>query len=283
MRIVGYNVQILGVSVIYRQVLTTAVSGFALLCTSMAMAGPVYQPQGANLTFGDVTHGKRVQSASSNPAAAAADYNRNAGKPFRGTVVSLAAGLEYGNVQELFEAIRHNDFRTDERLGVDLGALWVGENYQLGVQVTNVNEPKFTFPDVNLDLYRNPQSKLILLQDQQYEMDRQWKLEGSWFSKERRWSGHVGYDVDTATDPMGDDFQWATLSIGYARDSWWFPGARIGFRQNLAGTTLKYLGLGFTAFKYFNFDIASALDTVRIDGQKLPQGLMLSLGVEINS
>ncbi len=93
MRIGGYNVPILGVSVIYKQVLITAVSGFALLCTSIVLAGPVYQPQGANLTLGDVTHGKRVQSASSNPAGAAADHNRNAGQPFRGTVVSIAAGL----------------------------------------------------------------------------------------------------------------------------------------------------------------------------------------------
>jgi len=485
---------------IFKQALTAGVSGLALLCTGMVLAGPVYQPQGANLTLGDVTHGKRVQSASSNPAGAAADYNRNAGKPFRGTVVSFAAGLEYGNLQDLFdlydeitkghepsppgtgpvqlpepkpgidfgkiwdelnpdiqaavteianeiavqslllkvisveghakawvaadapfvigneylggawtfgvnwsgsskafglsediefdrdeaitriedwfnllpinrpvllpvsdefilridpmtqvvsgfidndssmitkstrttdlsfgysrqawsnesgslylgaeahyynmqlsrvsirfgdisnsedlfEAINDGNFRTDERLGVDLGALWVGENYQLGVQVTNVNEPNFTFPDVDLDVYRNPNSVQFLLQDQRYEMDRQWKLEGSWFSKERSWSGHIGYDADSATDPMGDDFQWVTASVGYATNSWWFPGARLGYRQNLTGTKLKYIGLGFTAFRYFNFDISSALDVVKIDGQKLPQGLMLSLGFEIN-
>ena len=81
--------------------------------------------------------------------------------------------------------------------------------------------------------------------------------------------------------PMGDEFQWATFSIGYARDSWWFPGARIGYRENLAGTRLQYLGIGFTAFRYFNFDVSSALDTVKIDGQTLPLGVMLSLGFEI--
>ena len=65
--------------------------------------GPVYQPPGANLTYGDVTHGQRVQSASSNPAAAAADLARAPGKSTRGTLVSVAAGLEYGNVQDLFD------------------------------------------------------------------------------------------------------------------------------------------------------------------------------------
>ena len=486
---------------ITRPTLTAAVSAIALFCTTFAHAGPVYQPPGANLTLGDVTHGKRVQSASSNPAAAAADLARNAGKPTRGTVLSGAAGLEYGNIQNLFDfydqvtggyepsepgtgdfpaqlpelkpgidlgeiwdrlnpdmqeavntiakqvatqvvlaalikaeghakawiaadapfvigneylggawtfgvnwsgsskalglvqpidfdpdaarqaledwfntaianrptefsisndvelavdpvtngvflsidndssiltkstqtteltlgysrqawsgsagslylgaearlylmqlsrlsvrfgditdsealfdAIRDANFRSDENLGIDLGALWVGDNYQLGVQVTNINEPEFTFPDVNLDSYRSENAIRFLQRDSRYTMDRQLKLEASLFTSDRRWSAHLGYDADPATDPMGDRFQWLTVSGGFTTDSWWLPGGRIGYRQNLAGTKLKYASIGFTAFRIFNFDIASALDTVKIDGQKLPQSLMLSLGFEI--
>jgi hypothetical protein len=464
-------------------------------------AGPVYQPPGANLTLGDVTHGQRVQSASSNPAAAAADLARIGRKPTRGTVLSLAAGLEYGNIQnlfdfydqvtaayepsepgtgdfpaqlpelkpgldlgqiwdnldpdiqdavntiaqevatqvvlavlikdeghakawiaadapfvigneylggawtfgvnwsgsskafglvapidfdpdaarqaledwfntqiadrpvefsvsnqvelavdpgtnavflsidndssiltkatqttelnlgysrqawsgsagglylgaearlylmqlsrlsvrfgditdseELFDAIRDSNFRTDEALGVDVGALWVGNNYQLGAQITNINEPTFKFPNVNLAPYRSQTAIGFLQRDQKYTMDRQLKLEASLFTASRSWSAHLGYDADTATDPMGDRFQWLTVSAGFATESWWIPGGRIGYRQNLAGTELKYLSIGITAFRIFNLDIASALDTVKIDGQKLPQGLMLSLGFEI--
>ena len=73
------------------------------LVSGVVLAGPVYQPPGANLTLGDVTHGKRILSASSNPAAAAADRARASGKPVRGTMISGAAGLEYGNVDNLFE------------------------------------------------------------------------------------------------------------------------------------------------------------------------------------
>jgi hypothetical protein len=75
----------------------------SLLWLGTASAGPVYQPPGSNLTFGDVTHGLRVQSASSNPAAAAADRARAQGVSNRGLVFSAAAGIEYGNVQELFD------------------------------------------------------------------------------------------------------------------------------------------------------------------------------------
>lgn len=474
----------------------------ALICATSVHAGPVYQPQGANLTLGDVTHGKRVQSASSNPAAAAADLARASGKATRGTVVSVAAGLEYGNIQNLFDyydsvtgayepsdpgtgggpsqlpelkpggidlgeiwdsldpdaqeaariiatevaiqvvlaalireeghakawvavdapfvidneflggawtfgvnwsgsskayglvqpidfdeaaarqalqdwfdtlplnrptqlplggsigltvdpvtngvllgidndssmitkatqttelnlgysreawrndagnlylgtearlylkrlsrfslrfgditdsealfdAIRDSNFRDDAALGVDIGALWVGENYQLGAQLTNINEPTFKFPAVDLEPYTSEIAIQFLQRDQIYRMDRQLKLEASMFTADRRWSAHIGYDADSATDPMGDRFQWLTVSAGFTNDSFWLPAGRIGYRQNLTGTELGYISIGFTAFKIFNFDIASALDTVRIDGKKLPQGLMGSIGFEI--
>ena len=475
----------------------------ALIAANVA-AGPVYQPPGANLTLGDVAHGNRLQSASSNPAAAAADRARAGGKPVRGTVVSGAAGLEYGNVQnlfdlyndltqayapsdpgtgggpgqdpddkpddginigdildnldpqiqeavdalareiatqtvllllikeegyarawlaadapfvfdkqvlggtwtlgvnwsgsskafgitepieferdaarqaledwvntlpidrpgsfsisdsivltpqpeagavflaltndsslvskssqttefslsysrealsresgalyfgaqaniylkqlsrlsvrfgditnseELFDAIRNADFKTDEGAGIDMGVLWVASNYQLGAQVTNINEPRFVFPDVNLAPYRSESIIRALENDKTYVMDRQLKLEASLFSQDRRWSAHLGYDVDAATDTLGDRFQWLTLSGGLNTDSWWIPSLRIGYRQNLAGTELGYFSVGATLFKYVNIDIASALETVKIDGDTLPQGLMGSIGFEIS-
>jgi len=185
------------------------------------------------------------------------------------------------NSEELFDAIRDADFRNAERLGIDIGALWVGENYQIGAQLTNVNEPNFTFPEVNLDPYKNEDIIGFLQSDQSYRMDRQLKLEASLFTSDRRWSAHLGFDADPATDPMGDRYQWLTLSTGFTTDSWWLPGARIGYRQNLAGTEMSYLGIGLTAFKIVNIDIASALDKVSIDGTTLPQGLMVSIGFQI--
>jgi hypothetical protein len=472
-----------------------AASATALLC-GVAAAAPVYQPPGANLTYGDVTHGLRVQSASSNPAAAAADRTRQEGQSTRGTVFSVAAGLEYGNLQELFDvyneiaagyrrsnpgtgskpddginigkiidaidpdlgaaidaigaeittqlalqalmategygkawvsadlplvlggdflggtwttgvnwsggskafgvpvplefdidqalmdledwaienvgnlvgpvdlsgdvqlqidptsrnvlvildndsslltkasqltefnlgysresltndsgrlylgveaklyqmrlsrlsarlgditdsqelfdAIDNGDFNNDTDFGVDIGALWVGRNYQIGAQWTNINEPTFEYPDVDVSQYRNQEIVDFLQSDKRYTMDSQVKLEASFFSSDRRWSAHLGYDADETKDPFGDEYQWATLSAALARpESFWLPNFRVGYRQNLAGTELGYVSVGLTAFKYVNFDIASALDTVYIDGTKLPQGLMGSIGFQI--
>jgi len=192
--------------------------------------------------------------------------------------------FRFGDVadsEELFEAIRDSNFRSDEGLGVDVGALWVSGNYQLGAQVTNVNEPTFAFPQVNLDPYSDDGVIRFLQRDKNYTMDRQLKLEASVFSPKRRWSAHLGYDVDPATGTMGDRFQWMTVSAGFSTDSRWIPSWRVGYRRNLAGSELGYASIGLTAFKIVNFDISSTFDTVRIDGTELPRGLMASIGFQI--
>jgi hypothetical protein len=48
------------------------------------------------------------------------------------------------------------------------------------------------------------------------------------------------------------------------------------------GTEKTYASLGMTVFKYINLDISSALDITRIDGKKLPEGLMGSIGFQIS-
>ena len=86
-------------------------------------------------------------------------------------------------------------------------------------------------------------------------------------------------DLNPAVDPMGDDYQWASVSAGYATKNWWLPGIRTGLQSNLAGTQLTYLSAGLTLFKYLDIDVASALDTVKIDGEDLPRGLNISVAL----
>ena len=187
------------------------------------------------------------------------------------------------NSEELFDAIDNANFRNDQGVGVDIGALWVANNYQLGVQWTNINEPEFKYPEIDVSPYRDARIVETILRDQIYTMDSQVKLEGSVFTSDRRWSAHLGIDADSARDALGDDYQWVTLSAAWTRpDSFWLPNLRFGWRQNLSGTELGYLSVGATMFRYVNIDISSALDTVKISGTELPQGLMGSIGFHIN-
>ena len=80
---------------------------------------------------------------------------------------------------------------------------------------------------------------------------------------------------------MGDDFQWFTVSGGLSTESPWLPNVRFGYRRNLAGSELEYLSVGLTAFKWINFDLASEIGRVTIDGDKVPRGLMLSIGFQL--
>jgi len=192
--------------------------------------------------------------------------------------------VRFGDItdsDELFDAIRDADYQDDNELGFDLGALWVANHYQLGMQVANINEPKFSYPRSNLSKFTDRNIIAYLLNDQTYVAERQWKFEGSVFSANRKWTANLGFDANAVPDPMGDDYQWLTASVGYATDSWWIPGARAGYRKNLAGTELGYVGIGLTVLKVVNIDIASALETVSISGTDLPRGLRGSIGFQI--
>jgi hypothetical protein len=183
---------------------------------------------------------------------------------------------------EIFDSIRNADFVSENGFDFDVGFLWAGDNYQLGAMVTNINEASFNFPVANESVYSDLDIIDFLRQDRVYTMERQLTLEGSIFSGSRRWIVNFAYDANEVPDPMGDDYQWASVSGGYLTDSWWLPGIRASYRQNLAGTELAYVGVGVTLLKVLNLDVISTLDTVNIDGQDLPQGLMASIGFQIN-
>jgi hypothetical protein len=193
--------------------------------------------------------------------------------------------VRFGDItdsESLFDYIRDANFESDTRVSVDIGALWVSDNYQLGAQLTSLNQPEFQFPSVNIAPYRDEDIIRRIRQDRIYTMERQLKLEASLYSSDRRWSGHLGVDANSATDPLGNDYQWLTVSAGYETRNQWIPGLRLGYRQNLAGTEKTYASLGMTVFKYINLDISSALDVTRIDGKKLPEGLMASIGFQVS-
>jgi hypothetical protein len=192
-------------------------------------------------------------------------------------------GVRFGDItdsEELFDTIRDAEFERDSTFGLDLGVLWIGENYQLGASLNNVNQPGFDYPEIDTKLFRDSAIIELLQIDRSYEMERQLKLEATWFSPARRWTANVGADANAIVDPVGDEFQWATISGGYQPDSRWLQSVRVGYRHNLAGTEKTYYSAGITAFSYFNFDIATSHQTVTIEDSKLPEGLIVSFGFQ---
>lgn len=115
-----------------------------------------------------------------------------------------------------------------------------------------------------------------------YEMKPQLQLEGAVYSESQNWVVNAGLDANAVPDPVGRDFQWLTLSGAYATDSWWIPGARVGYRTNLAGSKLSYVTGGLTMFKALSLDVAYGLDSVTDDkGNSIPRSAMINLGLQM--
>ena len=182
---------------------------------------------------------------------------------------------------ELWQSIKDADYNYTNGVGADLGVLWSGSSYQLGATLTNINEPSFKYPAVDTSNYKDPAVIAFLEKDDEYVMERQLRLEGSVFTANKHWSVNFGLDANKVPDPLGYNYQWATVSAAYSRDSFWLPGVRFGLRKNLAGTKISYLGAGITAFKYVNLDLASSFDSTKINGTELPRSLLVNLGFNV--
>ena len=185
------------------------------------------------------------------------------------------------DAKSIFEALDKDNFSYTEKLSMDIGAIWTGKQYQLGATLTNINEREFKFPGVDLSKISNPDIVNAIRRRQTYTMERQLKLEGGYISKTGAWGLNFGIDANAVPDPMFDDYQWVSLGAGFASDNWWLPGARVGIRKNMAGTKLTYITAGITVFNIVNLDLATTTQTIKVDGDTIPQGLILNIGAQV--
>lgn len=172
-------------------------------------------------------------------------------------------------------------YASSSGFGLDVGALWTSKRYRAGAWISNLNKPSFKYNANNLTGYTSAGVIAQLNTAETYDMKPQLQLEGAAYSESQNWVVNAGLDANAVKDPVGRDFQWATLSAAYATNSWWIPGARAGYRSNRAGSKLSYLTGGLTMFKALSLDVAYGLDSVTIDGKSAPRSFMANLGVQM--
>ena len=185
------------------------------------------------------------------------------------------------NARTIFDALDKSNFSYQQKFALDLGAIWSGKQYQLGATLTNLNEPDFNYPAADLSGFTNPFIIQLIRDRERYVMERQLKLDGGYITNDGAWGINFGLDANPVPDPMGDDYQWASVGAGFASDSWWLPGARIGIRKNMAGTKLTYVTAGVTVFNIVNLDLAATTQTIQVNGRTLPRGLIANIGVQV--
>ncbi|MGC2167103.1 MAG: hypothetical protein WA632_13945, partial [Gallionella sp.] len=131
-------------------------------------------------------------------------------------------------------------------------------------------------------LYTHPGVIAQINADGTYKMKPQLQLEAAAYSVSQNWVLNGGLDANAVQDAVGRDFQWFTLSASYATTSWWIPGARVGYRSNLAGSKLGYITGGLTLFKAMSLDIAFTPKKVTDDkGNSIPRSAMINLGFQM--
>jgi hypothetical protein len=163
-------------------------------------------------------------------------------------------------------------------IGLDLGAIWVSEHYQAGLTLANINEPDFDTASIVANAASNNYG---ISSTDSYTMEMQATIDLAVALSNKQVMLGMTYDANSVEDAVGDEYQWAAVSLSYYGDSHFLPGIRAGFRQNLAGSELSYVSGGLTLFKRLNLDLAVSLDTVEDDeGSSSPRSFYLSLGYD---
>lgn len=194
-------------------------------------------------------------------------------------------GTRIGDVSDteaLFDDIHNADFIYKNGYDIDVGLVWAADNYQIGASFNNIIEQDYKFPELDKDRFSSVTILNKLNAHESYTMERQLKLEAGVYTDQRHWSLNAELDANAIQDPMRDEYQWFTLTAGYAADNWWLPSARFGVSRNLVGSKLSYVNAGVTVMKIINLDVATTLDTVTLDGLERRRGLSLSLGIQFN-
>jgi len=184
--------------------------------------------------------------------------------------------------QDVFDNATDVTFSSDTGFGLDAGVLWVSKHYRAGATLTNINEPSFDYGPLDLSAYDMSRSVgQRLAAGETYTMEKQLQLEAALFTENQNWVISAGFDANAVKDALGDEYQWATVSAAYATDTWWLPGLRAGLRKNMAGTEIDYLSVGAT-LAMVNIDVAWSSDKVTIEGNTVPRGAMINLGLEVS-
>ena len=269
------------------------------VATTLANNYAAYQSSGSTAAFNNypaITNDSTLLVKAAVVAELGLGYSRQLMKKETG---DLAAGarLKYYQVKLARDAQKltnstgaQNTFKATQTyssssgVGVDLGTLWTARRYRVGAWVNNINGPSFKYNSIDTTVlaYAGTNVPNQLSADQDYKMKPQVEMEGAFYSESQNWVLNVALDANAVPDPVGRDFQWATLSAAYATDSWWIPGIRLGYRSNLAGSKLSYATAGLTMFKAFSLDVAYGMDSIKDNqGNSIPRSAMLNLGMQM--
>ncbi len=182
--------------------------------------------------------------------------------------------------EALFDAIKNAQYQYEQDLGLSLGLLWQSQQFSAGLSLRDVNSPSFKYPVMDYSRFTKVSMVSALERSRSYTKDPQANVEFGWQSSSARWNVAGSADFNAVDDPFLLPYQWLNVSASYTGKRWYSSSLRLGLAQNLAGTKLSYMTLGYTLFNIWNIELAGGLDTLSLQGSELPRSLAISTGLQ---
>ena len=164
---------------------------------------------------------------------------------------------------------------SDSNITADMGIDWTGENFMVSLVGKNLTAPSFNVQDQSTGYNFGISDS--------YKIDPKFTMGAEWYSSNRNWTLAGAVDLNEGNDLNDNSTQWISASVSYAtNDAWYIPDVRIGVRNNIALNGYNYLTGGVT-LGIFTLDLATTTtDFSGVVNNQSNEGVMASLGVEID-
>ncbi|MDT0596351.1 conjugal transfer protein TraF [Glaciecola petra] len=209
-------------------------------------------------------------------------------------IISLA-GLEDG--EDIGDAIQddyENNALSNTNIAIDVGLLFVSNNANVGLSISDINEPEYDYGSlastcsnlsgISLDNCFVAQDAIArgrIAANETFIANAQATLEASaWMGEGTRFGFHSSIDLNEKNDPIGDLYQWASVSATADFNNWLIPEFRLGYSKNLAGTELSYYSVGVTFLKHADLDVRWSDESVEIDDSNAPRSAFFSFSIQ---
>ncbi|NRA59453.1 MAG: conjugal transfer protein TraF [Psychrobium sp.] len=178
---------------------------------------------------------------------------------------------------------------TSTQLAIDMSVYWAAKNYNIGLTLSNINEPEFEYTKLGQNCADKTEqftrdncyvalgfSDRIALEET-YIANSYATVQANYFNDEYGISLDVSYETEHNT-PLGDREQWMTASVSASPDSIFVPNARLTYSNNLVGSKLSYIS-GELTWGWLGFGAGYALDKTTVDGDEIPRGGFINLSI----
>lgn len=174
-------------------------------------------------------------------------------------------------------------------LALDLSAYWSTKNYNVGLTLSNINEPEFDYGVLgeNCSTITNEISQSNCFTSlsftdridlsETYKANSYATLQANYINDSDTFSADFSLETSHLT-PVGVEEEWVTTSLSYRPKTSFFPNTRLTYSNNLSGNKQKYLS-GELTWGWVGLGAGVSLDDTIIDGDDIPRGGFVNLTI----